>query len=63
MTAQVQEILDPFERLDDNDKRELVSELLLRSAAIETPPLSNEELVGIAEELFLQLDREEANDA
>ena len=63
MTAQVQEILDSFERLDDNDKRELVSELLLRSATMETPPLSNEELISIAEDLFLQLDHEEANDA
>ena len=63
MTAQVQEILHSFERLDDEDKRELVSELLRRSAAIETLALSDEQLVSIAEELFLQLDRDEANDA
>ena len=60
MTAQVQKILHSFERLDDEDKRELVSELLRRSAAIETLPLSDEQLVNIAEELFLQLDRDEA---
>ena len=63
MTAQVQEILHSFERLDDEDKRELVSELLRRNEGIETLPFSDEHLVSIAEELFLQLDRDEANDA
>jgi hypothetical protein len=63
MTAQVQEILLSFERLDDEEKRELVSELLRRSPAINALPLSDEQLVSIAEELFLQLDRDEASHA
>jgi hypothetical protein len=63
MTARAQELLHSFEQLGDVDKREIVSELLRRSTEIDTPPLSDEELVGAAEELFLQLDREEAHGA
>ena len=41
----------------------LVAELLRRCAAIDTLPLSDEQLVGAAEEVFLQLDRDEASHA
>jgi hypothetical protein len=58
MTAQAQDILYAFDRLPEDDKREVVAELLRRSATIETPPLTD-----AAEELFLQLDREEAGNA
>ena len=63
MTTQVQEILHSIERLGDEDQQELVAELLRRNTAIDTRPLSDEQLVSIAEELFLQLDRDEANNA
>ena len=63
MTTQVQEILHSFERLGDEDKRELVPELFRRSAAIDIPPLSDEQLLSVAEEVFLQLDRDEASHA
>ncbi len=52
MTTQVQEILHSFERLDDEDKRELVSELLRRSTVIDTQPLSDDQLVSLAEDVW-----------
>ena len=63
MTAKVQEILHSFEQLGEEDKRDLFSELLRRSAEIDLPPLSDEDLVNIAEARFLELDREEAGNA
>jgi hypothetical protein len=63
MTAQVQEMLHTFDLLPDGDKRELASEILRRTLMLDVPPLSDEQLVGAAEEIFLQLDRSEAVDA
>jgi hypothetical protein len=63
MTAQVQEILHTFDLLSEGDKRELAGEILRRTLMLDVPPLSDEQLVGAAEELFLQLDRSEAVDA
>ena len=63
MTAQVQDMLHTFDLLPDGDKRELVNEILRRSLTLDVPVLSDEQLVGVAEELFLQLDRSEAADA
>jgi hypothetical protein len=62
MTAQVQELLHTFDLLPERDKRELASEILRRSLAMGVPALSDEQLVGIAEELFMQLDQNEASD-
>ena len=63
MTAQVQDPLHTFDLLPDGNKRELASEILRRTLTLDAPPLSDEQLVGAAEELFLQLDRSEAADA
>lgn len=63
MTAQVQDMLHTFDLLPEGDKRELASEILRRSLMLDAPALSDEQLVGAAEELFLQLDRSEAADA
>jgi hypothetical protein len=63
MTAQVQELLHTFDLLPDGDKRELASEILRRTLTLDALPLSDEQLVGAAEELFLQLDHNEAADA
>ena len=62
MTAQVQNMLHTFDLLPEGDKRDLASEILRRSLTLDAPPLSDEQLVGAAEELFLQLDRSEAAD-
>ena len=60
MTVQVQEILCSIDQLAEQDKQELMSELLRRTRALDFPPLSDEELISAAAEVFLQLDRDEA---
>jgi hypothetical protein len=59
MTALVKELLNTFERLTDSERLELVSEILRRTAYMDFPPLSDEDLVLNAEELFLTLDEQE----
>lgn len=63
MTTQVQDMLHTFDLLPEGDKRELASEILRRSLTLDVAALSDEQLVGAAEELFVQLDRSEAADA
>ena len=63
MTVQSQDILRAFDLLPESEKQEVVVELLKRSRAFESPSLSDEELVGMAEAVFSTLDRDEAVDA
>lgn len=60
MTTAVQELLNTFERLTDSERLDLVSEILKRTADLDFPPLSDEDLVLNAEGLFLELDGQEA---
>lgn len=60
MTALVQELLNTFERLTDSERLELLGEILKRTVDLDFPPLSDEDLVLNAEEIFLELDRQEA---
>ncbi|MDZ8138649.1 MAG: hypothetical protein RM049_25640 [Nostoc sp. DedQUE04] len=60
MTALVQELLDTFDRLTDAEQLDLVLEILKRTVDLDFPPLSDENLVLNAEELFLELDEQEA---
>jgi hypothetical protein len=60
MTALVQELLDTFDRLTDSERFDLVLEILKRTVYLDFPPLSDEDLVLNAEELFLELDEREA---
>jgi hypothetical protein len=60
MTALVQELLDIFDRLTDSERLDLLSEVLKRTVYIDFPPLSDEDFVLNAEELFLELDEQEA---
>jgi len=63
MTTAVLELLRSFESLADSDKRELAAEILRRSVDFEYLPLSDEDLVRNAEDLFVELDRGESRDA
>ena len=45
------------------EKQVVICELLRRMWDFDLPPLSDEEFVANAEELFLELDRREATDA
>lgn len=63
MVAQLQDILRSFELLPEAEKLELAAEIIRRSVNFDMPPVSDEQLVSAAEELFLELDRSEAEDA
>ena len=63
MTTAVRDILQSFERLAEVDRRELATEIMRRCLRLEFPPLSNEDLMANAEDLFLELDRREEKDA
>jgi hypothetical protein len=62
MSTAVQNILDSIERLSEPEKRELISEIMRRTVSLDVPPLTDEELVLIAEESFLELDKRESLD-
>jgi hypothetical protein len=62
MSTAVQQILYSFERLSETEKWELVAEIIRRTAHFDLPPLTDEELVFSAEELFLELDKRESVD-
>ena len=61
MTAAVQELLANFDRLSEPEQSELAVEILRRSVQRDALPLSSDTLVALAEELFLELDADEAN--
>ena len=63
MSTSVKHILKTFDLLSDKEKKEVASEIIRRSASFDLPPLSDEELVLSAEELFLELDRQESKDS
>jgi hypothetical protein len=63
MTTQVRNILESFDMLPEPDKRELASEIIKRSQRLDSPPLTDEQLIGAVEESFLELDRREARNA
>jgi hypothetical protein len=62
MATKIENILDSIEQLSDPEKRELLSEIMRRTVSIDVPPLTDEELVLIAEESFLELDKRESRD-
>ena len=63
MTTDIKEILNTFDLLPDNDKKDLASEILRRTVHFDFPPLTDEELIQSAEKLFLDLDRRESKNA
>lgn len=63
MTTTTQDVLERYEQLPMIEKKQFVSIILRNSLDVETPSLSDDELVLNAEELFLDLDRREAEDA
>ena len=60
MTKSVEELLKSFEQLPAADKRELASEIIKRSLRLDLPELCDESLLAAADEIFLQLDKEES---
>ena len=60
MTLSMQQIIDSFERLPDSEKQKVAYEILRRSVHLEVPPLTDEDLIASAEDFFLTLDAQEA---
>ena len=60
MTSSVEQLLKSFEQLPEAEKRELASEIIKRSLTLDLPELSDETLLVAADQIFLQLDKEES---
>jgi hypothetical protein len=59
MTEAAQRILDTFERLPEDDKRSVLTEILRRTATDDYPLLDETDWTLAAEQVFLELDRAE----
>jgi len=60
MTLAAQRILETFETLPETDKQTVAAEILRRT--LDDSTLEDQELVLAADQVFLQLDRNEALD-
>ena len=60
MNKSIEALLESFERLPEEAKREAASEIIRRSAKFSLPPLEDEALVEAAENVFLELDQHES---
>jgi len=63
MTPSAQNLISTFDQLPESEKKEVVAAILHRTLQLEFLPLSDEEMVLSAEQVFLELDRGEAEDA
>jgi hypothetical protein len=59
MSLTVQELLNSFDRLPEVEQREAASEILRRVRDFTFDPISDDELILSAEDLFMALDRRE----
>ena len=63
MTAAVRKLIDSFDALSEAERHEATVELLRRAAHSTPAELPDEALVAAADELFRELDEQEAADA
>jgi hypothetical protein len=63
MSTDSENVINSFDALPIVEQREVMAELLRKAAQWDTPPLSDDDLVRLADEAFLELDRREATDA
>ena len=61
MTQPGRKILESFDELPEVEKREVAAAILRRTAHFESLPLSDDDLVAQADELFRGLDAREAS--
>ena len=59
MTENVSKILESFDRLDPVEQHSVVVSLLRRAGELPSAPLTDDDLCGIADDLFSSLDDEE----
>ena len=57
-----QNLIATFDQLPDAEKQKVAAAILRRTLEVDLLPISDEELILSAEELFLELDRREAAD-
>ena len=62
MGTYAENLIDTFDGLPDSEKREVAAAILRRRADGFFPSLSNDELILLADETFLELDRNDAED-
>lgn len=62
MDTLAQEILKTFDNLPNIEQQMIAAEILKRVINFDVPPLTDEDLVLNAEELFLALDGQETDD-
>lgn len=60
MITNAQDVLKKFGQLTIPEKKKVVAVILRESLDIETPEISDDELILNAEEIFLELDKREA---
>ena len=63
MSSAVQALIDAFEQLTFEERREAVDEILRRANEVDHSPLDDETIDRIADESFLEYDVREAVDA
>ena len=61
ITTLVKELLSTFDSLPESERLEMAVEILKRVTNLDFPPLSDEDLVCNAEELFFELDQQETD--
>jgi len=61
MTNSAKSILESFDELPDAEQQEVARAILRRALRLDLPPLTDDDLVSQAEDLFLDLDKREAS--
>jgi hypothetical protein len=59
MTQLAENLISTFDRLPLIEQKEVTRLILKRNIEVDIPPVSDEELVLAAEDIFLELDRRE----
>ena len=62
MSTDSQDLLSSFDSLPVVEQREVMAELLRKAAQWDNPPLTDEDLTRLADDVFVELDRREAAD-
>lgn len=63
MSVTVQDVLDSFDALSDSEQYEVAIEVLRRTAHATTPDIADDTLLALADNLFHELDEQEAESA
>lgn len=59
MTESAERVITSFEALPDAEKREVIAAVLRKAVSLSYEPMTDEELLATAEEVFLALDSSE----